>query len=175
MADKTIGGCVRTPCPDAFCRNDWTRTLYWLRSCVHPFGNYVDHQGREASTDTRDGKPSSQKCKEREEREEFEDLHTWINPCFLLFSSPFTLNRLPTHMLPQSPSCCIIGLRNQPPDQPNMWVWKKYFPELEPIYGQAQQSPSLIYEFILLPQSYRFVGLAHTYCGVISYVVNLSL
>ena len=22
MADKTIGGCVRTPCPDAFCRND---------------------------------------------------------------------------------------------------------------------------------------------------------
>ena len=43
MADKTIGGCVRTPCPDAFCRNDWTRNLYWLRSCVHPFGNYVDH------------------------------------------------------------------------------------------------------------------------------------
>ena len=50
MADKTIGGCVQTSCPDAFCRNDWTRTLYWLRSCFHPFGNYVDHQGREAST-----------------------------------------------------------------------------------------------------------------------------
>ena len=50
MADKIIGGCVRTPCPDAFCRNDWTRNLYWLRSCVHPFGNYVDHQGRETLT-----------------------------------------------------------------------------------------------------------------------------
>ena len=50
MADKTIGGCVQTPCPDAFCRNDWTRNLYWLRSCIHSFGNYVDHQGREAST-----------------------------------------------------------------------------------------------------------------------------
>ena len=50
MADKIIGGCVRTPCPDAFCRNDWTRNLYWLRSYVHPFGNYVDHQGRETLT-----------------------------------------------------------------------------------------------------------------------------
>ena len=50
MADKTIGGCVRTPYPDAFCRNDWTRNLYWLKLCVHPFGHYVDHQGREAST-----------------------------------------------------------------------------------------------------------------------------
>ena len=36
--------------PDAFCRNNWTRNVYWLRSCVHPFGNYVDYQGREAST-----------------------------------------------------------------------------------------------------------------------------
>ena len=51
MADKTIGGCVRTPRPDAFCRwDDWIKNLYWLRSCVHPFGNYVDHQQREAST-----------------------------------------------------------------------------------------------------------------------------
>ena len=51
MANKTIGGCVRTPHPDAFCRwNDWIKNLYWLRSCVHPFGNYVDHQGRETST-----------------------------------------------------------------------------------------------------------------------------
>ena len=53
MADKTIGGCVRTPCPNAFCRwNDWIKNLYWLRLCVHPFGNYVDHQGCEASTGT---------------------------------------------------------------------------------------------------------------------------
>ena len=51
IADKTIEGCVRTPRPNTFCRwNDWIKNLYWLRSCVHPFGNYVDHQGREAST-----------------------------------------------------------------------------------------------------------------------------
>ena len=50
MADKTIGGYVRTPCPDAFCRCDWIKNLYRLRSYVHPFGNYMDHQGREAST-----------------------------------------------------------------------------------------------------------------------------
>ena len=51
MVDKTIGGCVRTPRPDVFCRwNDWIKNLYWLRSCAHPFGNYVDHQGRAAST-----------------------------------------------------------------------------------------------------------------------------
>ena len=51
MADKTFGGCVRTPRPDAFCRwSNWIKNLYWLRSCVHPFGNYVDHQRREAST-----------------------------------------------------------------------------------------------------------------------------
>ena len=36
MANKTIGGCVRTPRPNVFCRNDWTRNLYWLRACVHP-------------------------------------------------------------------------------------------------------------------------------------------
>ena len=59
MADKTIGGCDRTPCPDAFCRNDWTRNLYWLRSCVHTFGNYVDHQGREASTNKTGGEVSN--------------------------------------------------------------------------------------------------------------------
>ena len=50
MADKTIGGCVWTPCLDAFCRCDWIKNLYGLRSYVHLFGNYVDHQGREAST-----------------------------------------------------------------------------------------------------------------------------
>ena len=38
MVDKTIGGCVRTPRPDAFCRwNDWIKNIYWLRSCIHPF------------------------------------------------------------------------------------------------------------------------------------------
>ena len=53
MADKTIGGCIRTPRPDAFCRwNDLIKNQYWLRSRVHPFGNHVDHQGREASTTT---------------------------------------------------------------------------------------------------------------------------
>ena len=53
MAEKTIRGCVRTPHPDAFCRwNDWIKNLYWLRSCVHPFGNHVDHQERETSTDS---------------------------------------------------------------------------------------------------------------------------
>ena len=51
MDDKTIGGCIRTPCLDAFCRYyDWIKNLYWLSSCVHPFGNYVDYQGRKAST-----------------------------------------------------------------------------------------------------------------------------
>ena len=51
MANKTIGGCVRTPCPDAFCRyKDWIKNLFWLRSRIHPFGNYVEHQEREVST-----------------------------------------------------------------------------------------------------------------------------
>ena len=51
MANKTIGGCVRTPCPDAFCRyNDWIKNLCRLRSRVHPFSNCVDRQGREVST-----------------------------------------------------------------------------------------------------------------------------
>ena len=51
MANKTIGGCVRTPCPDVFCRYIvWIKNLYWLRSRVHPFGNYVEHQEREVST-----------------------------------------------------------------------------------------------------------------------------
>ena len=51
MANKIIGGCVRTPCPDAFCRNnDWIKNLRVLRSRVLPFGNYVEHQEREVST-----------------------------------------------------------------------------------------------------------------------------
>ena len=51
MANKTIGGCVRTPCPDVFCRyNDWIKNLFWLRSRIHPSGNYVEHQEREAPT-----------------------------------------------------------------------------------------------------------------------------
>ena len=33
------------------CRcNDWIKNLYKLKSRVHPSGNYVDHQRREAST-----------------------------------------------------------------------------------------------------------------------------
>ena len=36
-------------CP--FCRyNDWIKNLFWLRSRIHPFGNYVEHQEREVST-----------------------------------------------------------------------------------------------------------------------------
>ena len=51
MANKIIGGCIRTPYPDVFCRyNDWIKNLYGLRSRVHPFGNYVEHQEREVST-----------------------------------------------------------------------------------------------------------------------------
>ena len=41
MADKTIGGCVRTPCPDTFCRDDWTRTLSWLKACVHLAATWI--------------------------------------------------------------------------------------------------------------------------------------
>ena len=51
MTNKTIGGCIRTPCPDVFCRyNDWIKNLCGLRSRVHPFGNYVEHQEHEVST-----------------------------------------------------------------------------------------------------------------------------
>ncbi|RVW14562.1 hypothetical protein CK203_083885 [Vitis vinifera] len=35
MADKTIGGCVRTPRPDAFCSERLNQELYWLRSWPH--------------------------------------------------------------------------------------------------------------------------------------------
>ena len=41
MADKTIGGCVRTPRPEAFCRDDWTRSLSWLRACVHLAASWI--------------------------------------------------------------------------------------------------------------------------------------
>ena len=34
MANKTIGGCVRTPCPDNFCRIDWARNHPWLKARV---------------------------------------------------------------------------------------------------------------------------------------------
>ena len=51
MANKTIRGCVRTPCPDVFCRyDDWIKNLCGLRSLVHPFSNCVDRQGLEVST-----------------------------------------------------------------------------------------------------------------------------
>ena len=35
MTNKTIGGCVRTSCPDIFCRIDWARTPSWLIAHVH--------------------------------------------------------------------------------------------------------------------------------------------
>ena len=52
MANKTIGGCIRTPRPDAFFAgiNDWIKNLFWLRSRIHPFDNYVEHQEREVTT-----------------------------------------------------------------------------------------------------------------------------
>ena len=31
MANRIIGGCIRTPCPDVFCRyNDWIKNLFWV-------------------------------------------------------------------------------------------------------------------------------------------------
>ena len=73
-------------------------------------------------------------------------------------------------------AAALLALETSRQTSPTRGFEKKFFPGLEPIYGrQAQQSPSLIYEFLLLSQSYGFVGLAHTYCGVICYVVNLSL
>ena len=73
-------------------------------------------------------------------------------------------------------AAALLALETSRQTSPTRGFEKKFFPGLEPIYGrQAQQSPSLIYEFLLLSQSYGFVGLAHTYCGVICYVVNLSI
>ena len=57
-SEGASGHLVRMPfagitieCLDAFCRyHDWIKNLHWLRSCVHPFGTYVDHRRIEVTT-----------------------------------------------------------------------------------------------------------------------------
>ena len=52
MANKIIGGCVRTPCLDAFLQVrplNQEPFVCW-ESRVHPSSNHVDHRMREATT-----------------------------------------------------------------------------------------------------------------------------